>query len=115
VEFALSHPHEYELYYLHEYELLFSASAKRTLTLNQTFKENRPAVEMMRGKMAKQLGGTPEHYTAVTLAVWALLHGTAMLLIAKTVHPGHAEEMRAACRSSVDTLMEKARSRRSKK
>jgi AcrR family transcriptional regulator len=108
LDFALSHPHEYELYYLHEYELLFSASPGREATLNQIFKQKRPAVELMKGKLAAQLGGSPDDYTLLTLAVWALLHGTVMLLIAKTIQPQHAAEMRSACRTSVETLLRSA-------
>ena len=108
VDFALSHPHEYELYYTHEYDLIFSAKRARGITLNQVFKENRPAVELMKGKLAVQLGGSPDGYARLTLAVWALLHGTVMLLIAKTVHPEHAPEMRSVCRESLQTLLREA-------
>jgi AcrR family transcriptional regulator len=105
LDYALSHPHEYELYYLHEYELLFSAKPARGATLNQIFKQKRPAVELMKGKLAAQLGGSPDNYARLTLAVWALLHGTVMLLIAKTIQPQHAAEMRSVCRASVETLL----------
>jgi AcrR family transcriptional regulator len=109
IDYALSHPNEYELYYLHEYELLFSAKPARRATLNQIFKEKRPAVELVKGKLAAQLGGSPDDYVHMTLAVWALLHGTVMLLIAKTIQPEHAAEMREACRNSVETLLRHAR------
>lgn len=108
IDFALSHPHEYELYYRYEYELLFSARSARGVTLNQIFKQKRPAVEMMKGKLAAQLGGSPDDYARLTLAVWALLHGTVMLLIAKTIQPQHAAAMRSACRTSVETLLREA-------
>jgi AcrR family transcriptional regulator len=105
LDFALSHPHEYELYYLHEYELLFATQSQRGMTLNQTFKQKRPAVELMKSKMVARLGGAPDDYVHLVLALWALLHGTAMLLIAKTIHPQHAAEMRSACRKSLETLL----------
>lgn len=105
IDFALSHPNEYELYYLHEYELLFSAGPARGATLNQVFKENRPAVELMKKRLAVQLSGSPDDHSRLTLALWALLHGTVMLLIAKTIQPQHASEMRTACRESVTTLL----------
>ena len=105
VEFALSHPNEYELYYRHEFELLFAARSGRGVTLNQVFKEDRPAVELMKRKLAAQIGGSPDDHARLTLAVWALVHGTALLLIAKTIHPEHAEEMRSACRASVKILL----------
>ena len=114
VDYALHHPHDYELYYLHEYELLFSDKSSRDVTLNQLLKEKRPAIELMKGKLAAQLGGVPDDHERLTLALWALLHGTVMLLIAKTIHPPHMEELRAASRTALDTLLrESSHSRRS--
>ena len=109
LDYALSHPHEYELYYMHEYELLFSGRPARGVTLNQTFKEGRPSVELMKGRLAAQLGGSPDDYTLLELSLWALLHGTVMLLIAKTIQPEHAAVMREACRNSVTTLLREVR------
>ena len=109
LDFALSHPHEYELYYLHEYELFFSAPSQKGVTLNQLITKRRPAVEFIKDKLAAQMGGMPDDYTLNTLALWALLHGTAMLLIAKTVQPDYAIEMRAACRAAVQTILREAR------
>ncbi len=108
LDYSLSHPHEYELYYQHEYELLFAAIPTRGVTLNQIFKQKRPAVELMKGKLAAQLGGSADDYALLTLAMWALLHGTAMLLIAKTIQPQHARQMRTACRTAVETLLREA-------
>jgi AcrR family transcriptional regulator len=115
LDFALSHPNEYELYYLHEYELLFAERPARGVTLNQTLKQKRPAVELMKSKLAEQLGGAPDDYVQMVLALWALLHGTAMLLIAKTIQPQHAAEMRSACRTSLETLLREAQSLQVKK
>jgi AcrR family transcriptional regulator len=109
LDFALSHPHEYELYYLHEYELFFSSPTKQGVTLNQLISQRRPAVEFIKGKLAAQMGGQPDDYTHSTLALWALIHGTAMLLIAKTVQPDYAAEMRAAGRAAVQTILRDAR------
>src|ERR1035438_6097071 len=74
LDFALSHPHEYELCYVHEYELFFSSPTKRGLTLNQLINQKRPAVEFIKGKLAAQMGGQPDDYTLSTLALWALIH-----------------------------------------
>ena len=109
LDFALSHPHEYELYYLHEYELFFSSPSKQGVTLDQLINKRRPAVEFIKGKLAAEMGGKPDDYTLTTLALWALLHGTAMLLTAKTVQPDYATEMRAACRAALQTILRDAR------
>jgi len=111
LDYALSHPHEYELYYMHEYELLFSSRPMRNMSLNQAFKEGRPAVELIKAMLAAQLGGSSDDHAALQLALWALLHGTVMLLIAKTIQPQHASAMRAACRNSVETLLREGKVR----
>src|SRR5580693_7096688 len=69
VDYALSHPHEYELYFLHEYELLFSGRPARAMSLNQAFKESRPAVEFIKAMLAAELGGCPDDHTALQLAL----------------------------------------------
>jgi AcrR family transcriptional regulator len=109
LDFALSHPSEYELYFLHEHDLFFSARSKRGVTLNQTLKQKRPVVEFMKSKLAAQLGESPDDCTRLALALWAQLHGTAMLLIAKTILPQHAAEMCSICRTSIKTLLREAR------
>ncbi len=111
VDYALSHPHEYELYFLHEYELLFSGRPARAMSLNQAFKEGRPAVELIKAMLAKQLGGSPDDHTALQLALWAMLHGMVMLLIARTIHPQHAAALRDACRSAVTALLREGKKR----
>jgi AcrR family transcriptional regulator len=103
LDFALSHPHEYELYYLHEYELFAPDPATGRAT--KPLRQKRPAEELMKAKMAAQLGGLPDDYTPLSLAVWALLHGTVMLLITKTIPPSSAAEMRSICKASVTTLL----------
>jgi AcrR family transcriptional regulator len=108
LDYGLNHPHEYELYYLHEFELILSAKPARRVTLNQTVKQERPVVELMKSKLAAQLGGTPDDHTRLELALWALLHGAVMLLIRKTIPPQHTEEVRSICRTSVDTLLREA-------
>lgn len=114
LEFAVTHPHEYQLYFLKEYELFYSDQPKRGATLKLDLKRKRPTVEFMKGRMAAELGGAPDDYTRLTLSLWALLHGTATLLIANTVIPEHAEEMREACRASIQTLLGEARRSRLK-
>ena len=112
VNYALQHPNDYELYYLHEYELLFAGKSSREVTLNQLLKQKRPAIELMKAKLAAQLGGVPDDHERLTLALWALLHGTVMLLIAKTIQPAHTGDLRAASRTALDTLLAKSSRRR---
>ena len=91
------------------FELFFSSPSKQGVTLDQLINKRRPAVEFIKGKLAAKMGGKPDDYTLTTLALWALLHGTAMLLTAKTVQPDYATEMRAACRAALQTILRDAR------
>ena len=105
LDFAISRPHDYELYYGHEYELRFAGRQRRSASVKQMFREKRPAAELMKRKLAERLGGVPDDYIRLTLALWAQVHGAALLLIAKNVLPEHAEEMRSVCRASVKALL----------
>jgi AcrR family transcriptional regulator len=105
LDFALSHPYEYELYYLHEYELFTVEKPAPAMSEKQPARQKRPSEELMKAKLAAELGGSPDEYTRLSLAMWAVLHGTVMLLISKTIPPQHASEMRAVCRTSVKMLL----------
>jgi AcrR family transcriptional regulator len=105
LDFALKHPHEYELYYLHEYELFSSGTPVRAVAPERGTRRKRPAEELMKEKLAAQLGGSPDDYMRLSLAVWAILHGTVMLLITKTIPPTYAAEMRSVCRAAIETLL----------
>jgi len=101
LDFALSHPHEYELFYQHEYELFYSRSSS-----HKGNKPGRPGVEAMRRKLAQRFGGSPDDYVGLTVALWMLAHGAAMLLIAKTILPKDLKAARAVFTKSVRTLLQ---------
>ncbi len=82
LEFALEHPHAYEV--------LFDSVGKPP-----SLHEPWPSFNLMRERITKRLGGTPHQHTRLMLAVWSLMHGSAMLIIrghfesvlrAQTVH-----------------------------
>jgi len=68
LDFALKHSHAYEV--------LFDGVAKPP-----SLHERWPSFNLMRERVAKRLGGNPRQYTRLMLAVWSLMHGTAMLII----------------------------------
>lgn len=105
VEFGLRHPHEYDLFYVHGHELSPPRGAGRL----RPIRESRPNFAFVEKQLAAQLGGTPADYTHLALALWALLHGTTMMLLAKTVPAGHESELRTACRAAVKTLIDGSR------
>lgn len=68
LEFALEHSHAYEV--------LFDGVAKPP-----SLHEPWPSFNLIRDRLAQHLGGTPRQHTRLMLAVWSLMHGTAMLII----------------------------------
>ena len=103
VDFALRMPHEYELFYSHAREL-----SPRKAGRPRPIRESRPNFALLEQLLAKRLGGAPEEHTELALAIWATLHGTTMLLLAKSIPEGHEEELRSACRSAVKALISHA-------
>jgi hypothetical protein len=81
IEFALSHPNEYQLSFAYEFEPLDVGRPHRS----RVVRPPEPIVESMRTKLAEWFGGSPEDYQHLALAFLALNHGTSMLLISKTV------------------------------
>jgi AcrR family transcriptional regulator len=104
LDYALSHAHEYELFYANAYQFSPAVRSGRRLPL----REYRPAMALVEGKLAEHLGGSPQEHTRLSLALWALAHGTAMLLISKAIPEEHARELRAAFRVAVATLIHNA-------
>jgi len=104
VESALRLPHEYELFYSHVHSLTPPKGPGKPRPIG----ESRPNFAFVQQRLAERLGGTPEDHVHVALAIWATLHGTAELLLSKSIPDGHEEELRSACRTAVKTLIEGA-------
>ncbi len=95
LDFALEHSHAYEV--------LFDDVAKPP-----SLHEPWPSFSLMRERVAKRLGGSSRQHTRLMLAVWSLMHGTAMLIIrggfegilkTQTVH---------ACMDAFDGILDSA-------
>ena len=104
LDFALSHPHEYELFYQHNYELYHSPRSRRA----QVGPVGRPARDAMRRKLKERLGGSPEQQEPLLTALWMLGHGAAMLLITKSVLPEDAGRARVVFTAAVGALLRTA-------
>jgi AcrR family transcriptional regulator len=102
LDYAESHPHEYELFHRFGYEFFRESWSGNEPRLA------RPGVEAMKRKVARKLGGSADDYTRLVLALWALAHGTAMLVNAKTILPDLGEEMRKTFRTAVALLVREA-------
>jgi len=102
LDYALSHPHEYELFYEHAYQLPAPpAPVGGKLPLAQ----QRPTMALIEAKLAEKVGGSPADYTRLSLALWGLSHGTAMILIARAIPDEHAAELRSVFSAAVKTLI----------
>jgi len=104
LEFALSHPHEYELFYDYAYQLPRPPQIRGTAPL----REHRPTMALMEARLADRLGGSPQDQTRLSLALWAITHGTAMILISRSIPPEHAAELRSVFSSAVETMIRNA-------
>jgi AcrR family transcriptional regulator len=101
VESALREPNEYELFYSHGPWLSPAKMAARPI------RESRSNFAFLEQQLANRLGGQPEEHTQLALAIWAILHGTCMLLVRKAIPEPHTNELREACRCAIKALMEK--------
>jgi AcrR family transcriptional regulator len=93
LDFAVRHPHEYELYHV-------SWEGKRA-----ALEKSKPSIELLHGRLAEWLGPPTKGHASLWLAVWSLLHGGAMLLISKTIDHKTSTELRVACCDAVRTLV----------
>jgi len=66
--FALHHPYAYEV--------LFDSVAQPP-----SLHEPWPSFNFFRDRLAQHLGGVPRDHTRLMLALWSLMHGTALLII----------------------------------
>lgn len=90
LNFALANEHDYELV---------------TSGLFAKVGGPRPNLEFMKRRAAEWLGGSPEDHNGLILSLWALIHGTATLLISRAVSGDYAVELRSVFPASVETLV----------
>ncbi len=84
----------------HEYELIHADWAARL-----TRDEARPSFELLKERLADRLGGRPAQHRRLALALAALSHGTATLLLASGVHEKVSRELRNTCVAAAETLV----------
>lgn len=108
LNFALTLPNEYQLFYSHSRLLRLKRKGKGPTAIRD-FHPNFGFVEQA---AAKELGGSPDDYTELALQLWGLLHGIAMLLISQAIAEGHEDELREAGRAGVRMLIANAKGQR---
>ncbi|MFZ0733433.1 MAG: TetR/AcrR family transcriptional regulator [Candidatus Sulfotelmatobacter sp.] len=104
VEYALRLPNEYQLFYTYSRAL----SPPKKKGPPRPIRESRPNFAFVEQLLAKKLGGSRDDHTQLALELWALLHGTTMLLVSRSIPEGHEEPLREACRVAVTSLVGKA-------
>src|SRR5271169_1630290 len=95
IEFALQHSHAYEV--------LFDGVAKPP-SLHEAW----PSFNLMRARVAERLGGSPRRHTRLMLAVWSLMHGTAMLIIRGGFEGDLRSQTIHACLDAFDGMLDSA-------
>jgi AcrR family transcriptional regulator len=101
VAYAIKTPNEYFLFY--KYADFMAPRKSRGVV--RAIRDSRPSFAFTEQLLAKNFGGKPEEHTDTALILWALLHGTAMLLLSRSIPEGHEAAMREACRAGVRAVM----------
>ncbi len=96
LEFALSHSHAYEV--------LFDGVGKPP-----SLHEPWPSFNLIRERVAKQLGGGPRRYSRLMLSLWSLMHGTAILIIRGRFEGALRTQTVNACVDAFDAIVNAAR------
>jgi AcrR family transcriptional regulator len=94
LEFALDHPHAYEV--------LFDNFAQPP-----SLHEPWPSFNFIRQRVAQRLGGPPRQHTRLMLALWSQMHGTAMLMIRGGVEGALRTQMFHACLDALEDLVQR--------
>ena len=95
LEFALAHSHAYEV--------LFDGVAQPP-----SLYEPWPSFNLMRERLTNRLGGTPRDHTRLMLALWSLMHGTAILIIRGRFEGTVRSQAVHACLDAFDAIVESA-------
>lgn len=107
IDFALSHPRQYEMFYAHHYALLRQWLPGRSATAE----DKMPGFFWGLRRLSEQLGGSPESHIPLVVTLWALMHGTASLLISRAIDADLEPELREECRRAVRVLIRQASER----
>ena len=94
---------EFALDNTHEYEVLFDGVGRPP-----SLYEPWPSFNLMRQRLAEQLGGTAGQHNRLMLAIWSLMHGTAMLIIRGGFDGALRRQAVHACMDTVQAIVRAA-------
>jgi len=95
LDFFTEHPNDYRLI-SEDWAIAFAR------------RDHMPSFEFMKQRIAAQLGGASDRHTRLALALVALLHGTATLLLSANTREKNFREFRQACLAACDALIRAA-------
>ena len=98
---------EFALENTHAYEVLFDGVGQPP-----SLYEPWPSFNLMRERLAQQIGGTPREHNRLILAIWSLMHGTAMLIIRGRFEGALRTQAMHACVDTVDNLVQTVASKK---
>jgi AcrR family transcriptional regulator len=101
LDFAMQHPHAYEV--------LFDGFAEPP-SLHETW----PTFNLLRLRVTQRLGGKPRKHNRLMLSLWSLMHGTAMLMIRGGVSEPLRTQMIYACQNAVEVIITDAQRAKSR-
>lgn len=87
----------------HGYEVLFDGVGRPP-----SLYEPWPSFNLMRQRLTERLGGTPRQHNRLMLAVWSLMHGTAMLIIRGGFEGSLKTQAVHACLDTVEMIIRTA-------
>jgi AcrR family transcriptional regulator len=96
LKFALENPHGYAV--------LFDGVGKPP-----SLHEPWPSFNLMRERLAQKLGGAARNHKRLMLAIWSLMHGTAMLIIRGGFEGALKMQSIHACVDTVESLIKGAK------
>lgn len=97
---AIERQLEFALANTHAYEVLFDGVGRPP-----SLHEEWPSFNLMRQRLAQQLGGTAHQHNRLMLAIWSLTHGTAMLIIRGEFDGALRTQAIHACLDMVDNIL----------
>jgi AcrR family transcriptional regulator len=87
----------------HSYEVLFDGVARPP-----SLHERWPSYNLMRERLADRLAGSSVEHNRMSLAIWSLMHGTAMLIIRGGFEGALRTQAIHACLDAVENLLRTA-------
>jgi AcrR family transcriptional regulator len=92
IQFALEHPHAYEV--------LFDGVGQPP-----SLHEPWPSFNLFRQRLTQRLGGIPQDHNRLMLSLWSLMHGGAMLIIRGRFEGSLRTQMINACTDAFDAVV----------